>query len=745
MFRTVIITFGLLYSLATLAAEDDMLGFTRSQADQQRQLEKQFDGYLKKEDIGNWIKRMSARPHHLGSVFDRENAEYLAQLFDSWGYKTSIEKYRVLFPTPRQRLLELLEPTFYRAKLQEPALPEDGTSNQAGEQLPIYNAYSTDGDVIGELVYVNYGIPEDYEELERRGIDVRGKIVLARYYGSWRGIKPKVAAEKGAIGTIIYSDPVDDGFVPGDVYPKGPFRNEMGAQRGSVMDMPLYPGDPLTPNIGATVKATRLKIEDAVTLTKIPVLPISYSDALPLLRALDGPVAPDSWKGGLPVTYHLGPGPAKVHLKLTFNWEMVDLHNVIAILEGSTMPDQWIVRGNHHDAWVNGASDPLSGIAAMLAEAKSVAELRKTGWQPQRTIVYAAWDGEEQGLIGSTEWVEHHARELKNKVVTYINTDSNGRGFLRVGGSHTLEELVNQVAREVMDPQVGKSVSQRLKARIALTGTKEQKKEVDTRRNFRLSPLGSGSDYTPFLQHLGIASLNLGYGGENSGGSYHSIYDSYDHYTRFGDPQFDYGVTLARTTGRIVLRLANADYLPFEFEGFVDNVDKYVGQVVKLADKMREDTEELNRMIAKGTYRLALDPTKSLAPPKRKEPVPHIAFADLHNAMQTLKASVGNYQEALNKLDKKSFSRKEREKLSRLIYQSERKLTREQGLPRRSWYKHQIYAPGFYTGYGVKTLPGIREAIEQRNWREVKEQVTITAGVIEEFAGQLDSATQMMQ
>lgn len=745
MFRTVIITFGLLYSLATLAAEDDMLGFTRSQADQQRQLEKQFDGYLKKEDIGNWIKRMSARPHHLGSVFDRENAEYLAQLFDSWGYKTSIEKYRVLFPTPRQRLLELLEPTFYRAKLQEPALPEDGTSNQAGEQLPIYNAYSTDGDVIGELVYVNYGIPEDYEELERRGIDVTGKIVLARYYGSWRGIKPKVAAEKGAIGTIIYSDPVDDGFVPGDVYPKGPFRNEMGAQRGSVMDMPLYPGDPLTPNIGATVKATRLKIEDAVTLTKIPVLPISYSDALPLLRALDGPVAPDSWKGGLPVTYHLGPGPAKVHLKLTFNWEMVDLHNVIAILEGSTMPDQWIVRGNHHDAWVNGASDPLSGIAALLAEAKSVAELRKTGWQPQRTIVYAAWDGEEQGLIGSTEWVEHHARELKNKVVTYINTDSNGRGFLRVGGSHTLEELVNQVAREVMDPQVGKSVSQRLKARIALTGTKEQKKEVDTRRNFRLSPLGSGSDYTPFLQHLGIASLNLGYGGENSGGSYHSIYDSYDHYTRFGDPQFDYGVTLARTTGRIVLRLANADYLPFEFEGFVDNVDKYVGQVVKLADKMREDTEELNRMIAKGTYRLALDPTKSLAPPKRKEPVPHIAFADLHNAMQTLKASVGNYQEALNKLDKKSFSRKEREKLSRLIYQSERKLTREQGLPRRSWYKHQIYAPGFYTGYGVKTLPGIREAIEQRNWREVKEQVTITAGVIEEFAGQLDSATQMMQ
>ena len=421
MFRTTLLLIGLLFSLCTFAAADDMLGFTRSQADQQREIEKQFDGHLKQEEIKNWIRRLSSRPHHLGSAIDRENAEYLAELLESWGYKTRIEKYRVLFPTPKQQLLELVEPTSFRAKLQEPALAEDRTSNQIDEQLPIYNAYSVGGDVSGELVYVNYGVPADYEELERRGIDVKGKIVLARYYGSWRGIKPKVAAEKGAIGTIIYSDPANDGFVPGDVYPRGPFRNEHGAQRGSVMDMPLYPGDPLTPNIGATAKAKRLKIKDAETLTKIPVLPISYSDALPLLQALGGPVAPDAWKGGLPVTYHLGPGPARVHLKLTFNWDLVDLHNVIAILEGAVFPDQWIVRGNHHDAWVNGAADPISGIAALLAEAKSVAELKKSGWQPQRTIVYAAWDGEEQGLIGSTEWAEHHASELKDKVVTCIS------------------------------------------------------------------------------------------------------------------------------------------------------------------------------------------------------------------------------------------------------------------------------------------------------------------------------------
>jgi len=745
MIRIIIFVFGLFLALSTFAAGDDMLGFTRSQADQQRQLEKQFDGHLKREDIADWIKKMSARPHHLGSAFDRENAEYLAEQFESWGYKTRIEKYRVLFPTPIHRLVELLEPTYYQAKLQERALAEDATSNQFSEQLPIYNAYSVDGDVSAELVYVNYGVPDDYEELQRRGIDVKGKIVLARYYGSWRGIKPKVAAEKGAIGTIIYSDPADDGFVPGDVYPKGPFRNESGAQRGSVMDMPLYPGDPLTPNIGATGKAKRLKIEDATTLTKIPVLPISYSDALPLLQALDGPVAPANWKGGLPITYHLGPGPAKVHLKVAFDWKMVDLYNVIAVLEGSVFPDQWVMRGNHHDAWVNGAADPISGIAAMLAEAKSIAELNKSGWQPQRTIVYAAWDGEEQGLIGSTEWVEHHAKELTEKLVAYINTDSNGRGFLRAGGSHTLEKLVNQVAREVKDPQVGESVSNRLKAVIRLSGSMDQKKEVDKRRNFRLNPLGSGSDYSPFLQHLGIASLNLGYGGENSGGSYHSIYDSYDHYIRFGDPKFDYGVTMAQTAGRIVLRLANADYLPFDFEGFTDNVETYVDEVVKLTDKMRLDTEKQNQMIATGTYRLALDPTKRITAPESKNSVPHIAFADLRNVMDTLKTSVGNYQRALGKLDKQVLDKRGREKLSRLIYQSERKLTREQGLPRRPWYKHHIYAPGFYTGYGVKTLPGIREAIEERNWDEVDEEIGITASVIKDFTTQIDQATLLIQ
>jgi N-acetylated-alpha-linked acidic dipeptidase len=674
------------------------------------------------------MKRLSARPHHVGSPYGKENAELMASLFKSWGYETTIERFDVLFPTPKVRIVELLAPEKFTAKLVEPPLAEDATSNQVDEILPVYNAFSIDGDVTGELVYVNYGIPADYEILERNGIDVRGKIVIARYGGSWRGIKPKVAAEKGAIGCIIYSDPLDDGYAAGDVYPKGAFRSDYSAQRGSVADMPLYPGDPLTPGVGATDKAKRLDRADAPTLTKIPVLPISYADALPLLRNLAGPVAPSNWRGALPITYHLGPGPARVHLKLEFDWKLAPAYNVIARMRGTDLADQWILRGNHHDAWVHGARDPISGMVSLLEEARAIGELAKGGWRPRRTLVFAAWDAEEQGLLGSTEWVEEHLPELKEHAVIYINSDSNGRGFLDAGGSHTLARFVTEVARDVEDPQRGVSVLERLRAlELTQANNAEARREIRDRAVMKLDALGSGSDYTPFLQHAGIASLNIGYGGEAEYGVYHSAYDSFDHYTRFGDPKFDYGIAQTKTTGRMMLRLANADFLPFEAGVLASTISQYATEVAKLADTMRAETEDETRMARERTLELAADPTKPFFAPKVDEAVPHLEFAPLTNAVSRLQKAAKDFDAAPSRDD-------------RVVLKLERALTREAGLPGRPWYKHHIYAPGFYTGYGVKTLPGIREAIEQRKWSEANEQIRIAAKVIEGYAAALDAA-----
>ncbi|MBA3693577.1 MAG: M28 family peptidase [Acidobacteria bacterium] len=747
MFRSILnIGLSFLLTCSILAqsvpnGDKSLMGFSPENSIRQKTLEQKFDASLKRENLREWLKKMSARPHHVGSPYDKENAEFMLSLLKSWGYNAQIEQFDVLFPTPKTRVLEMLAPEKFTAKLSEPAVKEDSTSNQSSEQLPVYNAYSIDGDVTAPLVYVNYGVPADYEELERNGVDVRGKIVIARYGGSWRGIKPKVAAEHGAIGCLIYSDPRNDGFFQGDVYPKGAWRNENGAQRGSVADMPTFPGDPLTPNIGATKNAKRLDRKDAPTITKIPVMPISYGDALPLLRNLEGAVVPESWRGALPITYHFGGTEAtKVHLKLAFNWDIKTIYNVIAKMKGSERPDEWIIRGNHHDAWVNGADDPLSGQVAMLEEARGIGELVKTGWKPKRTIVYCAWDGEEPGLLGSTEWAETHADELKNKAAVYINSDSNGRGFLGVGGSHTLEKFVNEVSKDVIDPQTKISVGERWRAAQLVNGSPNSKKEARERTDLRIGALGSGSDYTPFLQHLGIASLNLGYGGEDGGGSYHSVYDSFDHYTRFGDPNFDYGIALAQTAGRLTLRLANADVLPFEFTNFADTVGVYVKEITTLADTMREETKQMNQMISDGTLKAAQDPKEIYVMPKPKADVPFLNFAPLQNALAKLQESAKNYQKA-----SKNKPMSAQKSLDEILMKTERALANQKGLPRRDWFKHQIYAPGFYTGYGVKTLPAVREAIEQRDWKEAGEQISIVAKTIENFATEIDKATALIR
>src|SRR6266581_1613938 len=614
-----------------IADEQLLFGYSAESSRAERQWEEKLRAIPSTDNLRAYMQRLSARPHNIGSPYDKDNAEWIAAKFKEFGLDTHIEQFDVLFPTPKDRAVELVEggPKF-AAKLQEPALPQDLTSNQQAEQLPTYNAYSIDGDVSAPLVYVNYGIPEDYEQLERMGISVKGKIVIARYFHSWRGIKPKVAAEHGAVGCLIFSDPHEDGFVRGETFPAGPFRPPDGVQRGSVADMPLYPGDPLTPGVGATKDAKRLKIEEAPTITKIPVLPISYADAQPLLAALTGAVAPAEWRGGLGITYHVGPGAAKVHLKVKSDWSLKTLYDVIARIPGAIAPDEWVVRGNHHDAWVNGAEDPISGLVPLLEEARAYGQLLKQGWKPRRTIIYAAWDGEEPALLGSTEWVEAHADELAAKAVAYLNSDTNGRGYLSVAGSHTLEKFINDVTRDIEDPETKLTVWKRNQLRaIATARTSEARDEARRRADLRIGALGSGSDYTPFLQHVGIASLNLGYGGEDGGGIYHSIYDDFAWYTRFDDTSFVYGRALAQTVGTAVLRLADAEVLPYEFTGFAETVGRYAKEIEKLLQDEQEQTAERNRELDEGMFAATADPWERSVPPPRQDPPPHLDFSPL--------------------------------------------------------------------------------------------------------------------
>ncbi len=710
--RIITITLSILTFL--LIAQPFMTAINFPSQAQVQSWEEKFRALPHADLLKEYMRELSAEPHHLGSARDQQNAEWLRDKFKSWGLDVSIEEYQVLFPTPKERVLELLTPTKFIAKLKEPAIAQDSDSTDQN-QLPTYNAYSGEGDVTASLVYVNYGIPSDYEALEKMGVSVKGKIVIARYGASWRGIKPKVADEHGAIGCLIYSDPKEDGFYQGDVYPTGPYRNEDGVQRGSVMDMPVHPGDPLTPGVGATRSAKRLSRKEAKTILKIPVLPISYSDALPLLKQLRGAIVPEAWRGALPITYHVGGNEdVKVHLKLSFNWTQATTYNVIARINGSTYPDEWIIRGNHHDAWVNGADDPVSGLVSVLEEARSFGELLKQGWKPKRTMIFCAWDGEEQGLLGSTEWVEDHAAELTQKAVAYINTDSTGKGTLGIAGSHTLEHFMNDVARSVADPKgKGSAWDAQKAAREKAATTDEAKRELRERADLRLSALGSGSDYTAFIDHLGIASLNLGFSGEGGSGIYHSIYDSFYWYTKFSDGDFTHTRALAQVAGTAMMRLADAEVLPFEFTNLADTISNYADDVAKLL-------------------------TTSKPPTK-------IELQPLRNAVEKVRNSANNYDRALRGQLASSKKIADVKALNRLLYQSERKLLSEAGLPRRDWFKHQVYAPGFYTGYGVKTLPSVREALEQKYWDEASAQTLIISKTLEAMAAQIDEAVKQLR
>jgi N-acetylated-alpha-linked acidic dipeptidase len=728
--------------------EPTLAGYSPRSSQAEREWESKFRAIPDPANLREDMRRLSARPHHVGSAYDKDNAEWILARFKEWGLDAHIETFNVLFPTPKLRVLEMVEPTKFTAKLDEPALAIDPTSNQKAEQLPTYNAYSIDGDVIAPLVFVNYGLPEDYEKLDRLGVSVKGAIVIAKYYHSWRGVKPKIAAEHGAIGCLIYSEPQDDGYTRDVVFPQGPMRNPDGVQRGSVMDFAsASPGDPQTPGVGATADAKRLSLKEAKSLSKIPVLPISYGDAQPLLGALKGPMAPDEWRGTLPIPYHVGPGPAKVHLKVEFNWDIKPVNDVIAKIPGSIAPDEWIIRGNHHDAWVNGAEDPVSGTSPLLEEARALGLLLKQGWKPRRTIIYAAWDGEEPMLLGSTEWVEAHAEELRQHAAVYINTDGNDRGLFEMAGSHSLEQFINGVARDIEDPETKMTVWQRQHLSQIANAKADDRKELRQRADLRIEALGSGTDFTGFLDHLGIASLNLGYGGEDEQGIYHSIYDDFYWYTHFSDTEFVYGRALSQTIGSSVMRLADAEVLPYDFVDFADTVQKYTKDLQKLLADKQEEIRERNQELDEGVFRATFDPRRPTVAPAHEEVPPHLNFAPMENAAELLARSAVRYQKALSQ-KQAGLSEIQAETLQTLnakLIDSERKLTNEDGLPRRPWYKHLLYAPGVYSGYGVKTVPGVREGIEQKRYSEAEQEIGRVAKALEQESELIDSAAQLLE
>lgn len=736
----------------TACADTNALyGFSPDDSPAERKVEAEFCAGIKPANCRDYMQRLSARPHHVGSPYDQDNAEWLLARFKEWGWDASIETFDVLFPTPKTRVLEMVEPVQFTASLMEPPVDVDPTSSQTDEQLPPYNAYSIDGDVTAPLVYVNYGLPDDYKELARRGISVSNAIVIAKYGQSWRGVKPKVAAEHGAVGCILYSDPKDDGYFVDDVFPKGPMRNSHGVQRGSVMDFPSSsPGDPLTPGYGAVPGAKRLSREEAKAITKIPVLPISYGDAQPLLEQLGGPVAPEAWRGALPITYHLGPGPAKVHLKVEFNWDMKPVRDVIARLPGGVAGNEWVIRGNHYDAWVNGAEDPISSGVCLLEEARMLGQLAQHGWKPRRTIIYCSWDGEEPMLLGSTEWVETHADELRQHAVLYVNSDGNDRGYLDMDGSHILQHAINGVARDINDPEVPLTVWKRLQDKQILDAKdNEARRELRQRADLPLEALGSGSDYTAFLDFAGVPSASMAFEGEVGNGVYHSAYDDFYWYTHFSDTNFIFAPALCQAIGTTVMRFADADVIPYEFTGLSDAVQKYTGELQKLLKEKRETLEERRRETDEGIFAATTDPQHPISAPAVEPIPPEINFAPLLNAVAALKASAEEYQKVYSKTDR-SFSfllpghDARLAALNDILLQAEHKLTDPTGLPRRSWYKHLLYAPGIYSGYGAKTMPGAREAIEFGHYQEAESEIARLAKAIEAEKDLIDTATGAM-
>ncbi len=695
----------------------------------QADLERRFDAVIDPAELGSWIKIMAAEPNHVGSAHNKANAERVLAQFKSWGWDAHIETFEVLYPTPVSQTLELIAPTRFKATLTEAPIPGDETSSRTRNVLPAYVAYQGDGDVTAPLVYVNYGMQDDYKTLERMGVSVKGKIVIARYGAGWRGLKPKLAQEHGAVGCIIYSDPRDDGYSIDDAYPKGAARPSNGVQRGSVADMTLFPGDPLTPGIGATTGAARLSRADAPSILKIPVLPISHGDAERLLAGLGGRVAPPGWRGSLPITYHVGGDVARAHLAVRSEWSLKTIYNVVATIKGSQYPDQWVLRGNHHDAWVNGANDPMSGNVAMLGEAKAIGVLVSQGWRPKRTLVYLSWDAEEPMLLGSTEWAETHAAELKEKGLIYINTDGNSRGFLYAAGSHSLQHFVNSVAADVTDPQTGVSVAARVRAALQVAGsvparTPKRKSAPRTRSIQHVIYPSTRSDQArTFRRFCSIwgwrPSISVLAARARPAASIIPPMIRTSTTAASGIPALLMWPRRPRPSGAWSCAWRMPICRPNITAVLPIRCPQYVDEVKKLADTKRDAAETQAKLLASGAYRLTDDPTKTSGLPTPLKSVPRFNFAPLENALDHLKKSAKDYDAVLTLPKDRVSPMQSKSQLFALARQAEQSLAPAEGLPGRTWYKHLIYAPGRFTGYEPKTLPGVREAIEEERWEDV--------------------------
>ena len=635
---------------------------------------------------------LTQQPHIAGSANDSLLAVFVKSRLEKYGIPAEIVTYYVYLPYPVSETLEIIQPQRQTLDLNEKGWEWDKDTHNSQIVMP-FNAYSPSGDITGQIVYANYGLPEDYKVLSSLGIDVRGKIMLVRYGKSFRGIKVKVAEEHGAAGVIIYSDPADDGYMQGDVYPRGPMRPWSAVQRGSVQDLTVYPGDPLTPGYASTKDAKRIPLNEVKDIPKIPCIPISYFNAEKILSGMAGPVVPHDWQGGLPLTYHIGPGGTEVHLKLVMDYQIRPIWDVIGTIRGSTYPEQEVIVGNHRDAWVYGAVDPNSGTASLLETARGLGELLKDGWRPQRTILLCSWDGEEYGLIGSTEWGEQNADQLSKDAVAYINIDA------PVSGNHfgssavpSLDRFVMNVTKSVNDPKTGKSIFESWFADQNKNYYEEHHSVPDT-ASTKLGRLGSGSDFTVFLEHIGIPSFDFGFGGQY--GVYHSMLDDFYWMEHWGDPTFEYHATVARILGIAAMRLADIRILPFEYSDYAQAIVGYLDERQKSARKI-EQLEKVN--------------FDSVVSEARQ-------FAWITHLVDSLISTVKINDRQVAEINKR-------------LMLAERLFIFKDGIPKSNWFKHEIYAPGLYTGYASQPLPGIARAIEARNADLLQKEISIVRNIL---------------
>src|SRR5437867_4540867 len=693
-------------------------GFSAKTSDIQRQFEEEFRSVPQPATARDELRRLTSEAHIAGSPEDYATAVYVRDQMRSFGLNSELKEDQVLLPYPRTpSIVELVAPRRERLQVREDVIPQDPTS-ASKKIVPLYNGYGASGDLTAPLVYVNYGLPNDYADLKKAGVEVKGKIAIARYGNSFRGVKAKVAEENGAVGLIIYSDPADDGYMQGEVYPKGPWRPDSSAQRGSVQFLFIYPGDPLTPGVPAVPGTPRLKKEEATNLPHIPVQPISYGDARRLLQPLRGPVRPKDFQGGLPFAYHVGgTNDVRVHLKTDIEFVTKTIWDVITRIDGAVEKDRWVVLGNHRDAWVFGAVDPNSGTTAMLELGRGLGQLLKSGWQPRRSLVLCSWDAEEEGLIGSTEWAEEKASELKEKAVAYLNMDAavSGSNF---GASSvpSMWKMIRSAAQDVRDPKTGKSVyaawSDRTWENAADSDRYDANGNEKPAPRPRIGALGSGSDYTPFLQHLGVPALDMSFGGDY--GVYHSAYDSFYWMSHFGDPDFLYHVAAAQLWGTMAMRLADADGLPFDYTDYANQVRDYFNESVRLAKRRNLES--------------AFD----------EKP--------MNDAVKNFTDEAARVERERQKLvaesEKSSASAAKLRHLNDALIAAERAFIEDRGLLGRPWYRHEIYAPGIFTGYAAQPLTDFRQALGDRNTTNAKEGLDRSISAIERATKVLSKARE---